>query len=76
MLKKTFKISYSILNAWANGKWEDAVSYYLGRDLPKTPEIELGSLKHKLWGDYTYKTKKMHPEIGDEVLVEPITEQK
>lgn len=73
---KTVKLSFSILNAWSQYREEDAVSYYLGKKLPTTPQIELGKAKHKLWGDYTFKNKVMHPELGEEKLISPIVEQK
>ena len=44
---RTVKLSYSILNAWSGGYYEDAIAYYLGKDIPPTPEMELGRLKHE-----------------------------
>ena len=49
MSKTTVKLSYSILNAWAHGQWEQAVGYYVGQPLPATPEMELGRVKHEQW---------------------------
>ena len=73
---KTVKLSYSILNAWKQGKYEDAVAMYLGKPIPSTPYMELGKLKHKQWEEYTLKTGKMHPELGEVELKKPIVEQK
>lgn len=73
---KTIKLSYSILSAWEHGRFEDSVAMYLGKDLPATPYMELGKLKHEQWADYTMKTKKLHPELGGYDLFNPIVEQK
>ena len=73
---KTIKLSYSILNAWASGKFEDAVAMYLGKPLPSTPYMELGKTKHAQWENYTNKTGELHPELGGGKLDNPIVEQK
>jgi len=73
---KTIKLSYSILNAWMSGKYEDSVGMYLGKDLPPTPYMELGKVKHKLWEGYTKKTGELHPDLGGGKLESPIVEQK
>lgn len=70
------KLSYSILNAWSKGRWEDAVSMYLGRDLPEIPEIELGKLKHQRWAQYTLAHGRIHPELGGGKVINPVVEQK
>lgn len=72
----TVKLSYSILRQWEQGKFEDATAYYLGKDLPITPYMELGKVKHKQWADYAQKHKKLHPELGGYDLYNPIVEQK
>jgi len=73
---KTVKLSYSILNAWSSGKWEDAVGMYRGKQIPTTPYMELGKTKHTQWEQYTVKTGELHPELGGGKLTNPITEQK
>lgn len=67
----TVKLSYSIINAWASGNWEQAVSYYLGKDFPATPAMELGRLKDDLWSNHAVKHKEIHPEIGGGKLTDP-----
>lgn len=67
----TVKLSYSIINAWASGQWEQAVGYYLGQDFPATPAMELGRLKDDLWSNYAVKNKAIHPEIGGGKLSDP-----
>jgi hypothetical protein len=73
---KTVKLSYSILHAWEQKRFEDAIGMYLGKELPENPYLELGKLKHKQWADWTQATGTIHPELGTEKLVKPIVEQK
>ena len=73
---KTVKLSYSILHAWETGNWESAVGMYLGKEIPTTPYMELGKVKHQQWADWTENNGTMHPELGDEKLFKPIVEQK
>lgn len=72
----TVKLSYSILHAWEQKRFEDSIAMYLGKELPTTPYLELGKIKHKQWADYTIATGKMHPELGKDELINPIVEQK
>lgn len=73
---KTIKLSYSILNSWSQGKFEDAVGMYLGKGLPTTPAMELGKLKHKIWANYIQENKRLPDELGSKELNNPIVEQK
>lgn len=73
---KTVKLSHSILKAWENHKFEDAIAYYLGKGVPATPFMELGKVKHQQWADYTQMHKKIHPELGSGDLYNPVVEQK
>jgi len=72
----TVKLSYSILHAWEMKRFEDAIGMYLGKDIPATPYMELGKLKHQQWADYTQATGKLHQELGTDKLIKPIVEQK
>lgn len=67
----TVKLSYSIINAWASGQYEQAVSYYLGKDFPATAAMELGRVKDDQWSNYAVKHKEIHPEIGGGKLSDP-----
>lgn len=73
---KTIKLSYSIINTWSRGDYEQAISYYLGHDYPKTPAMELGSLKDKLWTDYALKNKSLHSDVGGGLLKNPTIQKK
>lgn len=72
----TIKLSYSILNAWAEKRFEDAIAMYLGKSIPDTPYFELGRIKHKLWERYTLQTDCLAPELGGGPLINPVVEQK
>lgn len=72
----TVKLSYSILDAWAHGRWEQAVGNYLGQPLPATPELELGKLKHQIWERDIRKAGRIPEELGGGELKAPKIEQK
>jgi len=65
---KTVKLSFSILNAWSKGQYEDAVSMYIGRDLPENPYLELGKLFHEKWEKHILETDTMPAELGGQEL--------
>ncbi len=73
---KTLKLSYSILKQWSEGHYDEAVGHYLGKDLPATPQMELGKLKHQIWEQYARKHGKLHPELGGDELFNPVIETK
>lgn len=72
----TCKLSHSILSAWANHQYEQAIGLYLGKPLPATAAMELGSLKDQQWSIYVDTHKRMPDELGGEPLDNPITQQK
>jgi hypothetical protein len=72
----TIKLSYSILHAWEQGRYEEAVAQYLGKPFPATPAMELGKLKHELWERYVNETGCLPLELGGGELKNPLTEHK
>lgn len=70
------KLSYTIINAWANRKYEDSVSMYLGKGFPPTPAMELGKLKHEIWANYIRENKALPEELGGDKLTDPLCEIK
>lgn len=72
----TVKLSYSILRAWEQSRFEDSIAYYLGKEVPATPYMELGKIKHQQWANHTVKYGTFHPELGEKRLNHPIVEQK
>lgn len=73
---KTLKLSYSILNTWSKGKFDEAVGQYLGKPMPATPHMEFGKIKHEIWSNYASTHKKLHPELGSDALFDPVVETK
>ena len=72
----TVKLSHSILSAWAQGKQEDAIGMYLGKQLPATPAMELGKAYDEIWNGYINKTGARPLELGGGKLTKPVTQQK
>lgn len=72
----TVKLSFSILNSWSSGNFEDAIAMYLGKELPENPYFVLGKQMHERWEKHILKTGTMPPELGGQSLVNPVVEQK
>lgn len=72
----TVKLSHSILSAWAQGKQEDAIGMYMGKDIPATPAMELGKAMDQLWNIYIEKHHRRPEELGGGELTDPVTQQK
>lgn len=73
---KTIKLSYSILNAWSSGNFEQAISQYLGKPWVATPAMELGKLKDELWSTHAEFHRELHPELGGDKLDRPAVQVK
>jgi hypothetical protein len=48
MKKNNFRLSYSKLNSFANYSKEEAIQIILGKRIPVTPEMQLGTDAHKI----------------------------
>ncbi len=75
MTPNKIKVSYSILNAWAEGKYEDAIKYFFKLDVIKTPQMLEGQRYHKTWENEILKTKKLPELFGAKQLINPSPEQ-
>ena len=78
---KTVKLSHSILSAWAQGKQEDAIGMYLGKDIPATPAMKLGKAWDEIWEKYIRDTGLMPKELAGDFNQEftlnmPVMQQK
>lgn len=73
---KTIKLSYSILNAWEHYQYEQAIAYYLGKDVPPTPQMELGRAYDELWEKHIISTKTLPAELGGGELIAPMPQTK
>lgn len=73
---KVLKLSHSIISAWKEGRQEDAISYYLGKSIPATPQMELGRLYDEKWCKYIDENGKLPDELGGDQLESPRTQVK
>jgi len=73
---KTLKLSHSIINAWKQGRFEDAISMYTGGQIPLTPAIELGRLYDEKWDKEVSITSSLPKEFGGGPLESPRTQIK
>jgi len=75
MMPPKIKVSYTILNAWAQGRYDDAIKYFFKLEVIQTPAMLEGSRYHKEWENEIQKTKKLPEIFGSKQLVKPSPEQ-
>jgi hypothetical protein len=75
MTTPKIKVSYTILNAWAQGKYEDAIKYFFRLEVIQTPQMLEGQKYHKAWEQEIQKTKKLPEVFGSKQLNNPSPEQ-
>lgn len=75
MTPQKIKVSYSILNAWASGKYEDAIKYFFRLPVPASPAMIEGRDYHKRWEEEITKNKKLPDIFGSKQLINPQPEQ-
>ena len=71
-----FRASYTILNAWASGNWEQAIKYYFKLEQFTTQEMYAGREMHKEWADFINEHKRLPDVFGGAELKNPVAEQK
>ncbi len=71
-----FRVSFSILEPWSRGDYEEAINRYLRRPTITTPQMAEGKVLHEQWREYTEKTKKLPEVFGGAELVNPECELK
>lgn len=77
MMQKTlFRTSYSMLNAWHNKNYEDAINMYLGVEIPPTPAMQAGKDFHQQWQTEGETTGCLPKIFGARKLLNPTFEQK
>jgi hypothetical protein len=69
------KVSYTILNAWEQGRYEDAIKYLFKLGVIQTPAMKAGQDFHKSWENEIAKTKKLPEVFGSKKLINPSPEQ-
>jgi hypothetical protein len=72
---RQIKVSYTILHAWEEGKYEDAVKYFFKLEVVKSPAMLEGIRYHKSWAEEIIKTKQLPKVFGEKKLINPQTEQ-
>ena len=75
MIPQKIKVSYTILNAWSQGKYEDAIKYLYKIDVVQTPQMKAGSEWHKKWETEIQATGKLPELFGGKQLIKPSPEQ-
>lgn len=71
-----FRASFTTLNLWQQGRYQDAVACYFHLPTYKSPEMVDGSDWHKRWSQHINDTHTMPIEFGSAKLTNPITEVK
>lgn len=71
-----FRISYSILDPWSKGNYDESIRRYLRIPTPPTPQMEEGKLFHEQWHSETLRTNKLPVVFGGGELVKPQCELK
>lgn len=75
MANQQYKVSYTILNAWSQGRYEDAIKYFFKLDVVQTPQMLEGFRYHKAWEDEIRKTGCLPAIFGGKKLNKPLPEQ-
>jgi len=75
MTTPRIKVSYTILNAWAQGRHEDAIKYFFKLDVTQTPAMKEGSDYHKRWEQEIQMTNRLPEVFGGKQLIKPSPEQ-
>lgn len=70
------RASYSYLNLWSTGRWEDAIKGYFKLDRFITRQMAEGSDFHEEWGQHIEKTKTLPAVFGGAPLQNPVCEEK
>lgn len=68
------RASYTVLNMWASGNWEQAVKYYFKLERITTPAMEAGKVFHQNWETEISKTQKLPDVFGGLQLKNPQAE--
>lgn len=70
------RVSYSLLNTWRKGKYDDAIAMYLHKDLPITQAMEDGNVWDTHITEMVDLHKKLPNEFGGDILNNPQTQKK
>lgn len=73
---KIFRCSFSILDPWSKGDYDEALKRYWRVEIQPTQSMIEGKQLHQKWQDEVEKTKKLPKIFGGEKLLSPKTELK
>jgi hypothetical protein len=73
-MENKLRASFTVMNVWAQGKWEDAIKYYFKLDRVVTPAMEEGLRFHKEWENEIKRTSNIPAIFGEKKLERPETE--
>lgn len=68
------KVSYSILNMWQQGRYDDAIAAYQGIWIPPTDQMKAGTEYHQAWENEVNASHKLPKVFGAAKLTKPIAE--
>lgn len=71
-----FRASYSVLDLWRGGRYEDAVALYFKLETYTNAAMELGKQFHQEWQEETEKTGCLPQVFGGAKMNDPKTEIK
>jgi hypothetical protein len=74
--KNIFRASFTVLDQWNSGNWEQAIKTYFKLEKFITPAMQAGREWHEKWAKHITDTKTMPIEFGGFALKDPIAEQK
>jgi PD-(D/E)XK nuclease superfamily len=69
------RASYTLLNTWSSGNWDQAIKNYFKLEKFVTPAMLEGQKWHQTWADEIIKTKAIPKIFGDKKFVNPIVEK-
>lgn len=76
MKNNIFRASFTVLDQWNSGNWEQAIKTYFKLEKFVTPAMQAGREWHEKWAKHVTDTKTLPLEFGGATLKAPIAEQK
>ncbi len=65
---KTFRCSFSILEPWSKGDWDEAIRRFYKTSIKVTPQMQAGRLMHEQWRAETNQTSCLPAVFGGKPL--------
>lgn len=75
-MSNKFRASFTVLDQWNSGNWEQAIKTYFKLEKFTTPQMQAGKEWHEKWAKHIMETKTTPIEFGATPLIAPIAEQK